>query len=363
VKLAILQLADQGPVESTAIMLRAAGYDVAIPNNALRDTLRGLGCDTVLDPRGLTEGMGYDPLTLPEVGLEAMDTCDLYCDVKAHRNGPKVWKFWPRLKGRTLWVRVNGGAPEHVRRPRGDGTTEDCGNEIDPGCPVLTPNLWYRDRPDAYACWPPFAGWGGYYAKNGRTVPGFHQMPTGETFRDPNPGDLLVSGPPVCLIHNVDGWGYSEVVRWFRYMGGKCYGSHGSPDGLVQHSEIPGLLSRALALVSLRSNDCPGYAMYEAAAACCPMIVPRRLIHRMRMEDFLIPDVTCLVFDRPEPGQVDAEECAAEIKAGLERLKDPEVNWRIGKAAHDKLAGLMWSTQSEADRYSLRDWFELNFPN
>jgi len=364
-KLAILQLADQGPALSTAAMLRAVGYEVAIPNDALRDMLQAIGCDTVLSPRGLHEGMGYDPLDLPEVGIEAMDTCDLYLDVKGHRNCPKIWKVWPRLKNLSMWVRFNGGKPEHVRRQSkdqfGNTSIEDCGDEVNPGLPILTPNMWYRGDPKAYVAWVPFVGWGDYFDRHGRTVEGYHKSPDGLIFRDPQPGDLLKGDAPVCLIHGVEGWGYSGLIEWVRYHGVKCYGSHGSPDGLVPHSLVPKMLSRARCLVSLRSNDCPGYAMYEAAAAACPMIVPRRLIHRMQMEDWLIPNETCLVFDGIEPGRIDIEACAAEIKEGLDSLLDPGENSRIGFACREKLRSLMWSADRAEDVMLFKMFMQRHF--
>ena len=177
IKHAICQVADTGPLESLAVMLRAVGVEPLIPTEQLKNELRRLGCDTVLDIAGLVSGMGYEhPFKMGTAGVADMARTDvLYIDVKGHRNGPKVWSKWPGLEKRTLWYRINGAQPEHVVNANGDH-----GDEINPPCPVLTPNQWYASclhctnhgtddglRPcprcngtgkdvRAYAFWPPF---------------------------------------------------------------------------------------------------------------------------------------------------------------------------------------------------------------
>jgi hypothetical protein len=127
-KQAVLQVSDSGPLESLVAMLGHAGYQCYLPTKDLQNHLRGLGCDTVLEVADLVRVWGYDwPRELPAATTRLMDSCDLYVDVKAHRNGPKVWDRWPRLRGRTLWYRINGGMPEHVVRGG-----EDCGDEVNP---------------------------------------------------------------------------------------------------------------------------------------------------------------------------------------------------------------------------------------
>lgn len=360
-KTAILQMADAGPVESTAAMLYTVGYDVFLPNAKLRNLLTSIGCDTVLSPRDLTKDMGYDPISFPEVGPESMDGCDLYCDIKAHRCYDKVVSRWPRLAGRILWSRINGGSPEHVINARGDH-----GDEVNPPCPVLTPNLWYRDKvidtttdankewktakpapwaDKAYAMWPPFVRFD-EYTKRKRGLFG---------------GAML---DPVCLIHGIAGWGYGALIDNMRAMGVRCYGAN-SPDGLIQHRDIPLLLSTSRAMVHLKSSDAPGYSLYEALASACPIICTRRLIWRNRMQDMFEPGVTCLVFDREtHNGLTDADvsECTREVKEHLERLADPVENKRIGDAGRKRLRELMWSADNAADVASLRAFMERNFP-
>lgn len=345
-KRAICQVADCGPLESLVVMLRAVGYDVYLPDERLKRQLRDLGCDTVLDLEGLARGWGYEfPMALPLAGPEAMAWCDLYVDVKAHRNGPLIWKQWPHLQNKTLWYRINGGAPEHVIKPDGF----DCGDEVNPPCPVLTPNQCYKESgpwsDKAYVCWPPFYRFKDYHDRRGRH--GFSK-------------DFQ---PPVCLIHNLAGWGYGKLGDGMRALGVRLLGA-GSPDGLVQHRDIPSLLYVAKAMVHLKSSDAPGYAIYEAMAAGCPVICTRRLIWRCEMQDLLEPGVTCLTFDRighQELTDQDVVECLNEVRSHLEALSDPAYNREIGMAGYERLKHVMWSKDSTHDVQTLNDfmgrWF------
>jgi glycosyltransferase involved in cell wall biosynthesis len=376
VKLCVLQMADAGPAESTVAMLRAVGYEVALPDDALRALLRAVGCDTVLSPRDLTRGMGYDPLRIPEVGPEAMDRCAIYADIKAHRCYGKVVGRWPRLAGKVLWTRINGGAPEHVVNARGDH-----GDEVNPPCPVLTPDLWYRfgrfpvrmdgtptprmevvlseagpevGDPEswpptpwagrAYACWPPFVRADEYYPVHGRPAGGGYDA-------------------PVCLVHGASGWGYGRLFDAMRGMGVRVLGD-GSPDGLVRHRDVPALLSRALCMVHLKSSDAPGYALLESLAAGCPVVCSRRLIWKGAMGDLLVPGETCLTFDRETHDGLtddDVAGCTAEVRDHLERLRDPVENARIGDAGRARLREVMWSADRAEDVESLRAFMGRHF--
>lgn len=335
--LAIMQCADTGPVESLALMLESVGLEPRLPDGRLRDRLVGLGCDTVCDPAGLVAGMGYQPLSIREASIDDLKDAAVFFDVKAHRNGPKIWPTWPELKDKTVWYRINGGKPE---------VTERGGDEINIPCPIITPNLWYGcdplgidlgDKADsrfhghawggqAYAMWPPFVRAGDFY----------NQVRADEF------------EPPVCLIHNVGGWGYGDCVPKVRELGVRCFGSHGSPDGLVNHRDVAGLLAKAICMVHLKSNDCPGYALYEAICAGCPCVIPRRLIRRMKMQELFVPDLTCLVWDREGTddygrGGHDIDECAEEIGRCIERLKDQDFNRQIAMNARKRLDVLMWN--------------------
>jgi hypothetical protein len=330
-------------LESLVVMLRSAGFDPYIPNENLKRQLRDMGCDTVLDPEGLVKGWGYDQsMPLPMATPEDMNECAVYIDVKGHRNGPKIWGKWPRLKDRTLWYRINGGEPERVIKSDGF----DCGDEVNPPCPILTPNQCYTpDGPWADKCytfWPPFYRWKDYYQKHGRH--GFS-----ETYAD-----------PICLIHNLAGWGYGRLTDGMRALGIKFYGG-GSPDGLIQHCQVPEKLSKALAMVHLKSSDAPGYALYEAAAAGCPIILTRRLVWRCKMEKLFEDGYTCLMFDRiGHQGLTDEDvtECLHEVREALEFLRNPGENRRIGMAAHDRLQALMWSSEVETDVSTFKRFME-----
>lgn len=331
-------------------MLRSVGWDCLLPDAGLRDALRSLGCDTVLGVDDLVRSGSYDePLEkLRPAGVRDMDADDVvYVDVKAHRNGPKVWRRWPRLESRTLWYRINGSAPEHVVNQYGD-----MGDEVHPPCPVLTPNRWYAD-PESWTCWvgdadrfysfwPPFVRWDDY-----------------QRSREKN----RRYSPPLCLVHNVAGWGYGPLVGPLRELGVRIHGQS-EPDGLLPHREVAARLTSALCYVHLKSSDAPGYAIYEAMAAGCPVVVPRRLIWRSRMGELLEAGITCLVFDREthDPfSQDDVESCTIEVQAHMKFLADPEVNRLFGEAGRERLRNVMWSLQREADVTSLREFLTRHF--
>lgn len=348
-KIAILQVADTGPLESLVVMLNAVGYDCYLPDSQLRDELRRIGCDTVLDIKGLVQNWGYDPpFELPPASIKLMDKCDLYVDVKAQRNGKLVCKRWPRIASRLLWYRINGGAPEHVIKENGF----DCGDEANPGCPILTPNMCYKEpgpwSNSTYVAWPPFVRLNDYYGRFNRLK-----------------GCLTdVYHNPVCFIHNINGWGYASLVEPMRDIGVRVHGVN-SPDDLLLHRDIPLKLSSTLAMVHMKSSDAPGYAMYECLAAACPLIVTRRMIWRCKMEELLIPDKTCLVFDRighQELTKQDVVECTKEVQEHLRKLQNPEYNRKIGMAGYNKLLQVLWSPTRSADVESLNKFMRKVFP-
>ena len=332
-RLAILQVADTSPLESLVVMLRAAGYSCALPDKSLRAELIDAGCDTVYAHESLVNGRGYEreKFNLPEVGPKAVDRAALYVDVKAHRNGPKVVARWPRLAGRVLWYRINGGEP--MIGPKG--------NELAPGCPILTPNAWYKGRDDAYWFWPMFARWEQHLAPR-------------------RPGN-----DAVCLVHNLKGWGYADIGEYLRASGAsiKMHGTHGSPDGMIPHAKIPAVLASAKVMVHLKSNDCPGYALVEAVASRCPVILSRKLIWRMRQEDLWVEGETCLCYDRPthEPRTPEeTERYGREILGHLDTLKErPEVGEAIAMRAFGRYARLSW--KEGRDGPGFRAWMRGNF--
>ncbi len=364
--LAICNCGHPGSMESLAVMLRAVGWSVAIPDNGLMSALKQAGLDTVLDPEAMARNWGGDLLGAPlrRAAVSDMARSDVvYVDVKAHRNGPKAIARWPKLKGRVLWYRINGGEPADV---------PGKGPELSPSCPVLTSVKWYdwRSPPPtslvppevqkhSYVCWPPFARW--YQFSEFDRLPG--------TSKDPYTD-------PICLVHNLDGWGYGELARLVKTRWPlRCAGGYGSPDGLLPHRKLPLELSMAMAMVHLKSNDAPGYSLYEALAAGCPVILPRRFNARCLTQDLFEEGITCLMFDAPENAAlpvveplmeryipVDLPRCLDEIDSALKHLSDPAVNRRIGEAGRERLDSLLWDAESQADVDSLRLFLEREFP-
>lgn len=357
IKLAIVQCADTGPVESLVVMLRSVGIDCALPDRALRNALQSLGCDNVTDPDELVERWGYDRIfpeaPLPLAGVADMERRDvLFVDVKAHRSRVKMLQRWPHLDGRVLWYRINGGRPEHVVNARGDH-----GDEVNPGCPVLTPNQWYKSTwdgkgtwdglqsPSAYPCWPPF-----------------HRL---ADYRPEKRDECPRWAPPMCLVHNVGGWGFGgAILKSFREQLGVRVHGVSSPDGLINHREVPTRLSSALAYVHMKSSDAPGYALYEALAAGCPVVVSRKLIWKNAMQELLVPGETCLAFDRETHDGFSAQdvvECTAAVREHLDQLAVRDYNRAVGLAGRRRLMDLMWSSERARDVDTLRDFMARNF--
>jgi hypothetical protein len=168
--------------------------------------------------------------------------------------------------------------------------------------------------------------------------------------------------PPICLIHGAVGWGYGALFSAMRALGVKIYG-YGSPDGLIPHGAVAERLATAVAYVHLKSSDAPGYALYEALAAGCPVVCTRRLIWRCRMQDLLVPGETCLVFDRETHEgltEQDVGVCTAEVRQYLNHLSDPTFNREIGLAGRERLLEVMW--RPDRDGPGFVDWVRRNFP-
>ncbi len=253
--------------------------------------------------------------------------------MKAQRNGPLIWDLWPNLRNKTLWYRINGGEPEITEH----------GDEVNLECPILTPNLWYRDEgpwsDKSYSMWPPF-----------HRISDHARMRSNESF-----------DAPLCFTHNIEGWGYRDLLEPVKALGVRFFGVR-SPNGLIPHAQVPEYLSKALALVHLKSSDAPGYSLYEALASKCPLIVPRRLIWRNRMQDLFIPNETCYVFDRETHDGLSEEDiysCGLEIRNALNALRDPDENKRIGENGYNKLKELMWD--KDKDSQSLNDFMVRMF--
>lgn len=334
-KLAIVQMADTPQIESTAVMLNHAGYEVRVCGPALRDELNRIGMDTVLAVKSMID-CGYDALdpSIREATIADMDKADLFCEIKC-RNVPKLWDRWPRLSGKTVWWRVNGARPEHVIKSDGKGGMEDCGDEINPPCPVITADLWYgvpnyNKKNQNYVFWPPY--------------------PRSADYDPSKRVGRITFDNPFCLCHGINGWGFYAILARCAALGVDVYGVN-APKGILPHSEVPALVANGLAMVHIKSVDCPGWAIYESMLGGCPIVVARLLINRMKGQELFVEGETCLAFgvpgDETGRGPMEFDQCVMEIAAAVDRLKDPAENSRIGLAGRKKLLNLMWSVERD----------------
>ncbi len=372
---AIFQNGDEPQIISTAVMMKAAGYDLMYCGPHLRDQLKQAGCDSLYSVEHMSR-LGYDNVdpAIKEATPDDMAKCDMFLEIKV-RNVEPIVNRWPRLKGRIAYVRVNGSQPEIC--PKG-------GDEVNLPCPIITACLWYgtpryRDgkmvqaqavqeheasRPVtmeqllsdarsikygdtggmAYVMWPPYPRSFDYDVIDRRkTTPPYTN--------------------PFCICHSARAWGYGGILSECVDLGIRFHGNN-SPAGQVSHSQVPGICATGIALVHPKSVDCPGWALYEALLAGVPVVTGRLLNSRMLAYDLLDHEVTCYEFGVPATleygrGDPDLPGCLRDIKHALERLSDPEENRRIGEAGRKRLNELMW--RSDRDGHSFRCFMARHF--
>ncbi len=169
---------------------------------------------------------------------------------------------------------------------------------------------------------------------------------------------------PYCVCHNLYAWGYGEIVDLCVEKYGLSGYGNGSPAGQIAHRDLPAVTATSKALIHLKVVDCPGWALYEALLAGCPVITGRTLNSRMLAYDLLEDGETCLEFGVPAShdygrGDVELDQCLTDIGEALERLSNPDENYRIGQNGRQRLINLMWNVKRDGADFNefMTRWF------
>ena len=144
-------------------------------------------------------------------------------------------------------------------------------------------------------------------------------------------------GKPIGLLNGGIGWGYK---RFFPAVKDKIdiYGMK-SPAGQLPQQYVKPVLSNAKCFVHLKTHDAPGYALYESFASAVPVVVPQFFVNNTKYHDLFIDGETCLIFGKGQERWHDDSlheseesywETIRSIDQCLDRLSDPEENYRIG---------------------------------
>lgn len=311
---AVVTGCDTHPVKSLALMLRSVGFEVSMLSD---DAIRKLSKSR--HPQGnsykggvtaeLLKNMGYVPAGLPLVGPEALETCDLYIDIKVP-DADAMIQMYPRLKDKTIIFLINGGGDEYVK----------YGDHY----PVITTN--FHVASNAFQVYMPF-----------------------DNVHNLVPREKQVSFEPAMgLLHNPYNWGFRHILDTvIEKTGVRIFGSYEAPMGILPNEKVGDYLSKSLAFVHLKASDCPGYALYEAFATATPVVVTDLFIERMKYRDLYIDGETCLTWGKTsftvkEDGRIEEymerekDTMVNEIVDCLEKLKDPEYNYQIGMAGYRK---------------------------
>ena len=105
-KLAVLQMSDTPQIESSAVMLRHAGYDVRVCSAELARELQKMCLEVVVQVES-AYGYGCDELdpTIGRATVDDMGRPDLYCDIKVN-NFARVFPIAAPRAGRYQMVAV-----------------------------------------------------------------------------------------------------------------------------------------------------------------------------------------------------------------------------------------------------------------
>lgn len=376
-KVALCRVSDTEPLRSIIPMLESAGYTCVIPNRQLRDRIREVGRNVdEFEDMHRRWGAEMPPDDLKEVGIDALNKCNLYIDVNG-LNGERLVKYHPHLKGRILCYFINGGEPRNV---------PDKGDCQTPAWPMMTTAQHYRStlfcpnkhwNVEAFSCDdPPLSR--GYWTNHDLSRPGLingaWQCPhgCGPLIKAPWLGKVYTFYPrftrrhelfkridgtdspytaPVSLVHNCMSWGCQAYVGPARELGVKAYGGGNSPDGLVKHENALLLYSTALCTVYLKGGGAVDYSILEPMAAGCPTTFHSSYVHNCRLYDLLEDGVTCLMWN-------DEREMADCIK----RLRDPEFNRKIGEAGRQRALEVEWSPAATSCTTGFKKFLDDNFP-
>ena len=272
--------------------------------HSIRIMLESVGFEVVRErdrsAEYVVQSLVYEPYEMKSV---ATPDFDLYVHVKPEQ-----------LKSPGLLFFINGGN-------RG---------ENDFGVPTVTSNFYFEK---AFRTYVP------YFNRHGLKPRGKR-----ESF-----------GRPMGLLHGGKGWGY---MRYFPLLspyvdiwGASC------PQGILPQMCVKEKLEKALCFVHLKSNDAPGYALYEAFASGAPIIVPRFFVENCKFQELFVDGETCLMFDNDDAKankETDEEKrkVVEQILGLIERLRDPEENYRIGMNGLFKWRELTRWTPEKRDKFA-----------
>lgn len=273
-----------------------------------------------------------------KAGRDVFNKCDLFVLIK-HFAVQETIKRFPRLEDKILWFCINAGVPGVV--------TSHAPYKMNPlkvPVPFVGSVKWYEDESSLEVSGPRYPSYLPLADKNS------YVLRNKTTYAD-----------PICLIHNAKGWGgYGWITDHLTQLGVKIHGK-GSPHGVLSTPQVKQHLSLSLCYVHLKSQDCPGYSLYEAMLTGCPVILPSQFLDLTNYHDLYEHGETCLVIEDPM-GDKTPERASVLIngvREAVDRLQDPAENQRIGRNGRERLLQLMWNV--ERDGLGFNHFMKRNF--